>query len=201
MEMILVCLNEAIRLDALYRGSKLYQERQPGRVDRVWHGDILKYYNIKRIRSYPYFGARMWYIISNVESETVKGKTYMQRIQFYDVEFSKEFTRYTPIKIIDSKTGDFVWMSFIPYDCEVGVYCDCADFRFRWEVPLSGRRALLGRVRPYERKDSERKSINVRRIASVCKHIFAIFELFAGLGIISDQWYRDKELNVTRIFV
>lgn len=193
-------LLEAIRLNSLYTGSELYRLKQPGRKDRVWAGETMKYYNIKSIRCYPYLGVRMLYLISHVESETTKGKIYMQRIQFYDMIFESEFTRYTPIKIRDTKRGTYVWMSFIPTDCEVGIYCDCADFRFRWERPLSGVGALIGRVRPYERKDPTRKSINVKRIKAACKHLFAIFELLIGLGVISDKIYLEREVDISYIF-
>ena len=172
---------EAITIDALYRGAYEYMRKQPGKVDRVWKSEIMRR-KVTELTFMPFWGTRVLLIQAKVWSE-VDPKVYPVTIAVHDMDFSKEFTEWTPVKAIDKKTHEEFYMRFIELDDEVRVKCGCKDFQCRFAKILKGKRALIGGIHCPPRR-TMRKSINWARVASACKHILAVFEILADAGVI-----------------
>jgi hypothetical protein len=188
-------LYEAISIDALYRGAYEYMEKQPGKVDRVETGDILKG-NVTDLRFLPFWGTGELRIDAKVRSQ-VRPVAYSVVIVVEDMDFSEEFDEWTPIKVLDGKTHEEFYMRFIEFDDEVKVNCGCWDFRCRFAPILKGMRALQGRVTCPPRRTA-RKSINVARVPAACKHILCVFQVLMDGGIIRTRAQPlSKEIDLT----
>jgi hypothetical protein len=172
---------EAITIDALYRGAYEYMRKQPGKVDRVWKSEIMRR-KVTELMFMPFWGTRVLLIEAKVWSE-VDPKVYPVTIEVHDMDFSKEFSEWTPVKAIDKKTHVEFYMRFIELDDEVRVKCGCKDFQCRFARVLKGKRALIGGIHCPPRR-TMRKSINWARVASACKHILAVFEILMDAGVI-----------------
>ncbi len=177
-------LVEAITIDALYRGPYEYMRKQPGTVDRVWKSENMKR-NVTELLFTPFWGTRVLLIEAKVWSEN-DPKVYPVTIAVHDMDFSKEFDEWTPVKAIDKKTHEEFYMRFIELGDEVRVKCGCMDFQCRFARILKGKNALIGGVHCPPRRTT-RKSINVARVASACKHILSVFEVFADAGVLKTR--------------
>jgi hypothetical protein len=177
-------LVEAIAIDALYRGAYEYMKKQPGKVDRVWKSEIMKR-KVTELTFLPFFGTRVLLIQAKVRSEE-DPKVYPVTIAVHDMDFSKEFTEWTPVRALDKKTHEEFYMRFIELDDEVRVKCGCMDFQCRFARVLKGMRALIGGIHCPPRR-TLRKSINWARVASACKHILAVFEVLVDAGVIKTR--------------
>jgi hypothetical protein len=174
-------LVEAITIDALYRGPYEYMRKQPGRVDRVWKSENMKR-NVTELLFTPFWGTRVLLIEAKVWSEN-DPKVYPVTIAVHDMDFSKEFNEWTPVKAVDKKTHEEFYMRFIEVYDEVRVKCGCMDFQCRFARILKDKRALIGGIHCPPRR-TMRKSINWARVASACKHILSVFEALADAGVI-----------------
>jgi len=174
-------LVEAITIDALYRGAYEYMRKQPGKVDRVWKSEVMRR-KVTELTFLPFFGTRVLLIQAKVRSEE-DPKVYPVTIAVHDMDFSREFTEWTPVKALDKKTHEEFYMRFIELNDEARVKCGCMDFQCRFAGVLKGRRALIGGVHCPPRR-TLRKSINWARVAAACKHILAVFEILADVGVL-----------------
>jgi hypothetical protein len=175
---------EAITIDALYRGPYEYMKKQPGKVDRVWKSEIMKR-KVTELTFMPFWGTRVLLIQAKVWSEN-DPKVYPVTIAVHDMDFSREFTEWTPVKAIDKKTHEEFYMRFIEVYDEVRVRCGCKDFNCRFARVLKDKRALIGGIHCPPRR-TMRKSINWARVASACKHILAVFEALMDAGVIKTR--------------
>jgi len=174
-------LNEAITIDALYRGAYQYMKSQHGREDRIWKAEVLRA-NVRGLTFEPNWKKGMLLIKAEVRSET-EPKAYGVEIEVYDMEFSDKFDEWMPVKAIDKRTYEEFYMRFIEVYDEVKVKCGCQDFQCRFARVLKSMDALIGDVRCPPRK-TDRKSINVARVPGACKHILAVFEVLMEAGVI-----------------
>jgi hypothetical protein len=193
---LLTPLYEAISIDALYRGAYQYMREQPGVTDRVEKGEILKS-SIFSLRFRSLWRARELRIDAEVKSET-DPVAYPAVVVVQDMDFSEEFDEWTPIKVLDAETHEEFYMRFIEQDDMVRVNCGCEDFRCRFAPILKRMTALQGRATCPPRRTT-RKSINVARVPSACKHIFAVFEALIDAGVIVTRAYpRAREIDLTK---
>jgi hypothetical protein len=184
-------LVEAITIDALYRGPYLYMKKQPGKVDRVWKSENMKR-NVTELLFTPFFGTRVLLIEAKVWSEN-DPKVYPVSIMVHDMDFSREFDEWTPVKAVDKKTHEEFYMRFIEVDDEVRVKCGCMDFQCRFARILKGMNALIGSVHCPPRRTT-RKSINWARVPSACKHILAVFEILVLAGVLRTRVQPSKKV-------
>lgn len=182
---------EAITIDALYRGAYEYMRKQPGEVDRVWKSEIMRR-KVTELTFMPFWGTRVLLIQAKVWSEE-DPKVYPVVIYVHDMDFSKEFDEWTPVKAIDRKTHEEFYMRFIEVGDEVRVKCGCMDFQCRFARVLKGVRALVGGIHCPPRR-TMRKSINWARVPSACKHILAVFELLADVGVLRTRVQPSKKV-------
>ena len=174
-------LNEAITIDALYRGTYQYMKSQPGQEDRIWKAEVLRA-NVRGLTFEPDWRKGILLIKAEVRSES-EPKAYGVEIEVFDMEFSDKFDEWMPVKAIDKRTHEEFYMRFIEVLDEVKVKCGCWDFQCRFARVLKSMDALIGDVRCPQRK-TDRKSINVARVPGACKHILAVFELLMDAGVI-----------------
>lgn len=184
-------LVEAITIDALYRGPYEYMRKQPGQVDRVWKAENMKR-NVMELLFTPFWGTRVLLIEAKVRSE-VDLKVYPVSVVVHDMDFSKEFSEWTPVRAIDKKTHEEFYMRFIALDDEVRVRCGCMDFQCRFARVLKGRNALIGGIHCPPRR-TMRKSINVARVPSACKHLLALLENLAEAGVLRTRVQPSKRV-------
>jgi hypothetical protein len=174
-------LNEAITIDALYRGTYQYMKSQPGQEDRIWKAEVLRA-NVRGLTFEPDWRKGILLIKAEVKSET-ESKAYGVEIEVFDMEFSDKFDEWMPVKAIDKRTHEEFYMRFIEVYDEVKVKCGCQDFQCRFARVLKSMDALIGDVRCPPRK-TDRKSINVARVAGACKHILAVLEILSDLTVL-----------------
>jgi len=189
-------LNEGISIEALYRGAELYKRVQRGSQDRVDAGEYLMYGKVMNIRFHALWKLNELVIESKVRSES-DSKEYLVTIVVEDMDFSEEFDQWTPVKVLDWKTHEEFYMRLIGSNDEVRLKCTCQDFQCRFAEVLKSMNALEGEVL-CRRKGTGRKSQNVGRVPSACKHIFAVLELLARNKIIvSLVSSRVREIDIT----
>ncbi len=188
-------ISEAIELEKVYINARKYIQIQPGVVDRVEKGDVMKP-DVLSVKTYIFYGAGTFDLIAEVHSEK-EPKVYTSRIQFYDVLFGDDFTKATPVKVKDSKNKNIFWMQRFTPNTEIAVRCSCPDFRFRFMWYLKDIHALLGKPIPYVRK-THRKGQNVGKVKAVCKHLFAIFESLVAVNVIGMEETYSSEIDFTR---
>jgi hypothetical protein len=184
-------LVEAITIDALYRGPYEYMKKQPGEVDRVWKSENMKR-NVTELLFTPFFRTRVLLIEAKVWSEN-DPKVYPVSIAVHDMDFSKEFDEWTPVKAIDKKTHEEFYMRFIELNDEVMVRCGCMDFHCRFARVLKDRKALIGGIHCPPRRTT-RKSINWARVPSACKHLLSVFELLAEATVLRTRVQPSKKV-------
>ncbi len=201
---LLMKLEEGIPIDDLYRGARLYMRLQSGQQDRVEAGEWMKG-KIRDIYFIPFWGTRELHVYGKVGSERTGERSqriYSPRIVFEDVELSREFSEYTPVKLLDRKMGEEFYVGFISPQDEVRVWCNCEDFFYTfWEV-LRNRRAVAGPFKP-PRKIVKgvrivKKPRNVAKVEGACKHLFAMFEALVDAGLITSAWRSGREIDLTR---
>jgi len=189
-------LYEAIAISALYAGAEEYKRKQPGQVDRVEQGALLVG-NIEEMRFLPFWGTRELRIDAKIWSESER-KQYQATVVVQGMDFSEEFDEWTPVKVVDGKTGEEFYMRLIEVDDLVRVRCGCADFKNRFVPILKQRRAVQGPV-ALPRRTTDRKSQNVARVATVCKHLFAVFEALMRAGVlVSTAHPLRREIDLTK---
>lgn len=187
---------EGVELERLYRGAYRYRRLQPGQQLRVEAGEGM-FDRIVDLNVLVWWGLGALEINGKVRSE-VDRDVYTVRIMFLDVELSKKWNEYTPIKMQDSKTGEEFYVQFIGSDTEVAVLCTCMDFACRWAKVLKKEGGLIGRPRACPRKPgSKRKSQNVVGVLAVCKHLYAVLEWLSRKGLISDKLSAGVEIDLT----
>jgi len=190
-------LNEGISLEALYRGAELYRIKQPGVQRRVDAGEYLQHSHVMQVRFQAFWSMRELRIEAKVKSESKEGEEYRVVIVVEDMDFSEEFDPWTPVKVLDWKTHEEFYMRLIDPSDEVRLYCTCKDFQCRFSWVLKSMRALQGRV-TCPRRTTHRKSQNVGRVPSACKHIFSVFELLVkNRVIVSRVSQRASEIDIT----
>ena len=179
-------LNEAITIDALYRGTYEYMKRQPGRWDRVWKAEILRRH-VRDLTFKPNWESGVLLIEAEVKSEK-DDKYYKVEIEVFDMEFSDKFDEWTPVKAFDKRRYEEFYMRFIEVFDEVKVRCGCKDFQCRFARVLKRMDALIGDVDcpppKTDRRLVRRKPMNVARVPGACKHILAVFEILMDAGVI-----------------
>jgi len=190
-------LNEGISLEALYRGAELYRMKQPGIQRRVDAGEYLKHSHVMQVRFQAFWGVRELRIDAKVKSELGEGEEYWVVVVVEDMDFSKEFDPWTPVKVLDWKTHEEFYMRLIDPSDEVRLYCTCKDFQCRFAAVLKSMKALQGRV-TCPRRMTQRKSQNVGRVPSACKHIFSILELLVKNRVIVSRVSQGvSEIDIT----
>lgn len=194
-------LVEGVSLERLYYGATKYMRVQSPNVKqmRVEAGELM-IRNIEYLKALVWWGLKAVEVNGKVRSE--KGKeVYSVRVMFLDVEISEEWSEYTPIKLMDGKTGEIFYTQFMTPDVEVAVLCTCMDFACRWAWVLKKEGGLLGKPRDCKRKldvgGKPRKSQNVAGVQTVCKHLFAVFEWLAKKGMIADKLRAGVEIDLT----
>jgi hypothetical protein len=190
-------LNEGVSLEALYRGAELYRVKQPGVQRRVDAGEYLQHSHVMQVKFQAFWGVRELRIEAKVKSESGDGNEYWVVIIVEDMDFSREFDPWTPVKVLDAKTHEEFYMRLIDPSDEVRLYCTCKDFQCRFAAVLKSMKALQGRV-TCPRRMTQRKSQNVGRVPSACKHIFSILGLLIkNKVIISRVSQRASEIDIT----
>jgi hypothetical protein len=189
-------LNEGISIDALYRGAGLYKRTQRGSQDRVEAGEYLIHGKVMNIRFHALWKLNELVIESNIRSES-DPKEYLVTIVVEDMDFSEEFDPWTPVKVLDWKTHEEFYMRLIDGNDEVRLKCTCQDFQCRFAEVLKSMKALEGEVMCH-RKGTGRKSQNVGRVPSACKHIFTVLEiLLRNKILVSMVSSRAREIDMT----
>jgi hypothetical protein len=80
----------------------------------------------------------------------------------------------------------------------VRVRCGCGDFKNRFAPVLKQQRAVQGPV-ALPRRTTDRKSQNVARVATVCKHLFAVFEALIRAGVLVSMAHPlRREIDLTK---
>lgn len=177
-----ISMDEAVPLEVVYRESERYRRQQPGQQDRIEAGERMVE-NVLSVRFVPFFGTKVLDIYAEVMSEE-RNKAYTVSMKCLDVDLSEEFSPETPFKLLDTKSKEVFYSSALTPDTEVVLRCGCDDFYFRFAYFLRQRKALLGRLKPYVRKTVHRKSQNVPRAVTACKHVFALLELLTEVGLV-----------------
>lgn len=187
-------LQEAITIDALYKGVRDYMGSQPAKQDREFAGAGLRVSgNIKKLEVIPFWGTKMLDFEAQVKSAS-SNNLYTIKMQFYGMDFSEDFSKKTPVKWEDKK-GNVFYSSLLHPHTRIGVNCTCPDFRFTFSWWLKNKGSLTGKLKKYQRKTIDRKPRNVGKVVGACKHIFSILTALEQIGIYTPSKYSNVEID------
>lgn len=111
------------------------------------------------------------------------GKSYDTVIYLSGIEMANEETpNAISIKSVDG--SDFNIIPFKLMNTQLEVNCGCLDFYYRFAVWNDKHKSLYGDPPPPYRKKTNRKPVNPKQIAGLCKHIIALFDEIKIDGII-----------------
>lgn len=130
----------------------------------------------------PYIGTKFLHVKSTSSSKN--GHMHKQALQFMKVIFENEDT---PDNItLQAATGeDFHCQPIDLNSHNVKVRCDCLDMYYRFSHNNFGDNSLVGKPPPpYQRKTTNRPSVNPTRVPGVCKHVLRLIEQLQGIGLV-----------------
>jgi len=202
--MSLLSLEEAVKLEQIYRGIRDYLRKQGGaaRTLRDVEAEIVKH-NIEYFETRVYAGMNMYEVLALVKSASVPGEKYQVRIRFIRLLIDEEFSESTPVRVTDIDTEDVWYVERVTPDTEVMVKCTCYDFLYRWQEVLHKNKALIGRPKKPKVKGAVTKtgrpwkSQNVGQVIGACKHILAVIEWMSDVGAVglSERYPREIVLS------
>jgi len=200
----LISLDEAVKLEQIYRGIRDYLRKQGGaaRTLRDVEAETVKH-NIEYFETRVYAGVNMYEVLAKVKSASEEGKSYQVRIRFIRLLIDEEISESTPVRVTDIDTEEVWYAERVTPETEVMVKCTCFDFLYRWQEPLHKNKALIGRPKKPKVKGAVTragrpwKSQNVERVVGACKHILAVVEWMGDVGAVglSERYPREIVLS------
>jgi hypothetical protein len=136
---------------------------------------------INNIQYIPYIGTKFLHVKSTSQSN---GHQYNQALQFMRVVFEDADTdENVTATATDNTEFHCQPIDLINHNCKVR--CSCLDFYYRFAFHNSGDNSLVGRAPPlYQRKTTNRPSVNPGSVPGLCKHLLKLVEILQGSGLV-----------------
>jgi hypothetical protein len=178
-------LLERSTFTALQQNSKNKVPTSSGRANAAIASNI----NIGKMDIVPYVGTRVLDIkgaAQNTNSQT-KGQAssmHYPKIIFNNVEF-EESDQPSNVTFRASDGNEYHVVPINLSQNTVRVYCDCLDFKWRFQhYNVSDRSAAIPKSpKPYQSK-TDRGPVNPSKVPGVCKHLIALVDVLKKSALV-----------------